>query len=200
MASTMTPLLGPASDQVLLESAEGVVKYRNKKCSMQLTGTSLIITHNNKNDTKIVADIDTESVIGAAIVRTDKKTSHSTMAIYYYPIVNKTPGCCGKKGQEHKRKRKVLNLVITADDKVKTNWLNAINCVSSHQIPWQYDEENDAILPPTRRKYLVFINPVSGRGLAVKIWKKYVQVGILISVEVFPSNFDGCCSGCSCTV
>lgn len=145
---------------------------------------------------KIVCDIDICNVVGAKFF--SQSQSHRVfLEIYRY----ETPsGCCGKGSS---RVRVVTIIYFHEQEEVECqNWVNAINGVLARQHTFMLDVEDGgppsqssygtnaalantrpgavppnlvSVTPPKPRNFLVFVNPVSGRGTAKQIWTEFVE-------------------------
>ena len=78
----------------------------------------------------------------------------------------------------------------TTDQRLRacSNWANALKAVASGQLPLvigERGEEAGQILPPPRREVLVFVNPVSGSGAALRTWHETVAP-FLASADITP--------------
>lgn len=57
------------------------------------------------------------------------------------------------------------------------SWSNAINCAAYNQLPLLRDEDGTGTIAPLKQKRtVVYVNPMSGKGIAFKRWEKVVKV------------------------
>ena len=130
---------------------------------------------------KHVKDVDLLSVIGADIVGpgtgTDSSsstvTSMSTLNIHSYGYDNGSSllGRVSCMGGSNFRSYRVISLQF-GDPSMCQSWANAINRIVWSSVPITKSADEP---PPPPRKYLVFVNPVSGTGCAMSVWTEEVQ-------------------------
>lgn len=153
------------TDAIILCDETGSVKYQNKSVTLTLTRTSLILESIKKRSSELTLSL--SSFIGATI-RNDGKYAGKVLLIHLFAHPSRSCCSCCSSGSG-KRKHSTVDLLFT-NDRDCMNWMNAINTILC-QSTLTRDKEG-MIQPPPSRRYLVFVNPVGGTGIAVQIWNR----------------------------
>jgi sphingosine kinase len=174
----------------LLNSDAVKVKFRRHTCCIQLTSDQFIVSKLG-NTNKVLLKIEISDIIGAA-EKIGKNSSESCkLEVYYYPLAQ---GCCVSHSEGNMRVRKVILLDFMSDSISAVNWKNVFNYVSSGQVPTRLDQINASadnigsgatqlessenkfrVSAPKSRNIIVIVNPVGGKRLGMKIWKRFVE-------------------------
>jgi diacylglycerol kinase family enzyme len=177
MSDTSVPLItdtNPASlVDLLLTEDGGAIQFKGVEVYMALSSQSLTVRKDKKIN-KSLGEFLLSSIVGAKIKsKNSYKETCFTMEIYMYVIYN---GCCHNKKDGNGRKRKVISFEFFKNEPLCRKWTNAINSAIVGYIPLLIAENGSDVLPPPKqRHYLVFVNPVSGKGMGIKIWTKDVK-------------------------
>lgn len=163
------PLISPDSSQdpsniCLLSDESGKISYNNKIINLKLTSINLFLI--NFKTKKIIKQINLLDSIGSHVF---EYKDHSELWIYLYAFHNS----CFQSNKLRKRNVIKINFENKFKDLVFT-WANAINTVSYGEKLLKSNDGID-VLPIKQRKAIVYINPVSGKGIAMKAWNKVVS-------------------------
>lgn len=153
-----------SSLNTLYSDESGNILWGKKRVSVIMTSELLsLFSFSSK---RLLKSFDMSSIVGSKVASEKKK--FRVLEIYSYP--KSSGGIFSTKGL---RSREVLELEFDMSNAEVTNFSNAIDCVAmSKQISRSKD---GAVLPATKRKFIAFINPVSGTGSSPKIWKSVVK-------------------------
>lgn len=179
MINQTTPLMSGlqlTNDQSLLTDETGRVKYRSSKASIQLTNHSLTVSYIKKDGSfKKAIEYDTSALVGFNYVPVKgKKDTHIFKAKFIlYPV--KKESCCHSNKAGDVRERTELEVQFHTEETVCLNWKHAVYSIVYDQLPLAMDENGIDLIPPKTKEFVVFVNPKSGKGTAIKIWKKYVK-------------------------
>ena len=155
---------------------EGAVYYRSHAIRLTLHLADMSLEIFDLVDQTLVKQVDMASVVGAEAILAGTRSSspplsvpHSTLKIYNYCYddCSSLLGSlsCGATSPPRYRSCHELALQFL-DAAVCQAWAIAVNRISWSSTP----------LPaPRRRQFLVFVNPVSGPGYAMSVWKSTVQ-------------------------
>jgi diacylglycerol kinase family enzyme len=180
MSSVSSPLIDIDIERCILMEESGKTKINDHNCSLGLTTSQLKITlsHNKK-----CFHYDISNIIGARNRSNNKKSCFGKSDGYLLEIflynIKKSNFC----GNEKLRFREVISILFSdvAENDCE-NWANAINLVTSTLLPINIqtsdvknENKNIKYDIPKRQKFLVFVNPVSGKGTATKIWESVVK-------------------------
>jgi len=181
---------------IVLKEDSGRIKYKNNKVILLLSNEYVhIIDYNNFINKKLIKEIkkvELEGIIGSNYEFKNRNDKHFTMKIFSYNYDKKSS--MFKSSNENRRKREILSVdFINVSQNICDIWKNAIyhmaynnysdKCIYNHdpsEIELALDTNAEIFdnkqfqTPPNRKRYIVFVNPVSGSGIAQKIWKKKV--------------------------
>ena len=158
------------------EEQSGNLRFRNNKCCMAITSKSCFIYQINKSksDIRVLSSFSVESLIGAHC-----SPSRNEWALKIYLYVPHQSNCCTSQ-KEINRQRHIITIHFHFDKKVNEqvcmNWMNCLRFLSIGEIPppalMNNDREGDmhVVERPRQRKFLVVVNPVSGKGTAMNVW------------------------------
>jgi len=167
------------------EDNNGNLEYKCKPCCFTITADICyiykIIQSNKK--VQILYEFSVKSLIGSSYRKIDKNICNLDIFLY----CPETSWFCENSKQSGNMKRKRKHLVITfnfknaSNEKICKNWMNTLQSISSGLKPMTPFNCSDLILgmpdvlsieapTPPIRKFLVIVNPVSGRGTAMQVW------------------------------
>ena len=163
--SMINPMV--ANDEYyILRDESGLVSYKNKPCIIMYTSSSIII---KQKDASKTITIETRDVIGASCVNC---TVGSDVWIYRYCY----PASC-LSGPSKFRRANHIKIHFNTNPTVISNWVNVINAYSA-QMPVVKKNGMDGVVEfeaPKQRKYLLFVNPHSGSGTALRVYTHYAK-------------------------
>lgn len=167
------------------EDQAGNLKIGSTKCCLALT-TEMgcvyrLLGKNNVVD--VLHSFPLDSLVGASC---KQEASYFTLSIHLY--VAKQPGCCSSlKKNEIDRKHEVVKIEFhygkSENERICLNWVSALRSMSIGDIPSNFlvsgevspamlKSESFTVTAPRQRRFLVFVNPVSGKGTAMKVWER----------------------------
>jgi hypothetical protein len=153
-------------NQILLTEESGDIHYQNRPCLLTLTSLTILIEGTQKKPT--VESIPLNGLIGATISK-EGKGAGKTLELHLFAFPQKgCLSCCCSSPSTRKISTKQL---LFSDPLSCSNWMNAINSIL-RDLPLIRSEEDGSIQAPPSRRYLVFVNPVGGTGIAVQIWNR----------------------------
>lgn len=174
----------------LLSNDSGKIMYKGRNCHLSLGASELFVFDVAGRNT--VRIINLFSVIGTKCLPSNSEQDLSILEVYDYRYDDSN--FLARMFKSKLRKCETISFHF-ADNVTCQQWSNAIN-----QTSQQSNDSNLSNLvnigniesgnssesgsgqyfsaPPARR-FLVFVNPVSGRGLAVSIWKNQVEPMLL---------------------
>lgn len=186
MSSTV-PLMSAvqgAKEGAILSNDSGLVHYRSRPCTVTLDQQAFAVHAQDKHE-QLLIGYPASSLIGMKykIVTVKGKTCYRA-ELFFYPTVS---GCCGGPRAENRRQRRVVQLIFNTNESVLIQWMQTIQ---SYVAGKQADLA--AADPSTTyevRKFVVFVNPKSGSGTALKIWRQTVcpmfqEAGIEVTLIV----------------
>ena len=159
------------------------VFYRTHACRLTLHLADLSLEIYDLVDRTLVQEVDLASVVGAQAVvaggssRVSSSSSvpHATLKIYNY-CYDTGSSLLGSLtcGTSLARKyRSCHELIVEFQDAALCEaWAAAVNRIAWSPTP---TPAPPSLPPPRRRNFLVFVNPVSGPGYAMSVWKSTVQ-------------------------
>jgi hypothetical protein len=162
-------------DQILLSDESGEVKFRNNSCLLTLTMNKLMIENLRKKSIELIISLG--DMLGATIIMEGK---HSGKILELHLFAPPSRCCCNCFSSKSIRKLTTIQLFFP-EPQICSSWMNAINSLM-REIPLTRSTEG-AIQPPPTRRYLVFVNPVGGTGIAVKIWNRVQPFLTYASIE-----------------
>lgn len=180
----------------LLSNDTGRITYLGRPSNLILNAFDLSICDIKDGKTKRVIDL--ISVIGSKSVSNHDKqnTDSAILEIYNYKVDESFLSSFSK----CKLRKCETVLIEFANSAICEQWATAVNCIVQSQTPHNRDsnitEEGEISLlidslssPPASRQFIVFVNPVSGRGDAVSVWESAVkpmliQAGVQVKLVV----------------
>lgn len=179
-AMSHVPLMTTVSDQVegfVVGENSGKVYFHGKASTVVIDHNHVTIRNTDQNRS-VLLDWPASALIGMRYDAIKSKNKKAFKAELYFYMIRK--GCCDSASQDHRRQRKVLTLIFYTDESVLSNWLHSIQAFVAGRIPIHVDGETPevtstepVIMPP--RRFVAFVNPKSGAGTALKIWKRIVE-------------------------
>ena len=160
------------SQDIMISDESGNVSYNGSPIFLALSTQSLILYRNTNKTLKSIGEYPISSIVGC--VNKSKKRGNET--VYYievYAYLPVTSFCCSRP-KEIVRQRKQIDVFFGTHSSLCQRWTNAINSASAGVIPLILADNGSDVVPPKEKQFLVFVNPVSRKGTAVKIWNKAV--------------------------
>jgi sphingosine kinase len=154
------------SDEHCLQDETGLVKFRGKACNLMLTNKCLVV---EDRSSPAVTRFDIADIIGAKC-SAGKSPDTYTLTVYRYILSNGL--FCGS---PKLRTAAHLSLSFHRDVSVCQNWSNIITALAANQVPVPHPRNSGEFLAHTKRKVLVFINPHSGSGMSLGVWRKVAE-------------------------
>lgn len=198
--SSGTPLLRSdhQMSQILLHSTN--VEQRGKPVILTLSQSHILINNvDSKNDNNLTVTTGGDDNGGHVYSLVDvigSKAMGSTLQVYCYP---KQDGCCGiGKGM---RKAAHLSFKFTSDADA-VHWSSYLAYLLRDLLPAEHPASTSTstygtvsstvtavvVVPPPPKRYLVFVNPVSGKGQGKIVWKSvekmFSEAGVELNVVV----------------
>ena len=162
---------------------DGNVFFNSHACRITLHASASSIEVYDLVERKHVQDVDMLSVVGADVgdVKADGASSStvaamSTLNIHSYGYDNGSSllsrVSCMSSSQL--RSSRTISLQF-GDPFMCQSWANVINRIAWSTLPITALSVTADTPPPPRRRFLVFVNPVSGVGSAMSVWVDEVQ-------------------------
>jgi len=168
------------------EDQTGNLLFKGKPCCFAITIDICYLYKIGqvKKQVQILAEFSVKSLLGSSFRRIDKNICN--LDIFLCCPVNNW--CCGASKQSENRRRKRKHITISfnfknaPNEEICINWMNTLQSLSSGIVPSTPFNSPDSILglpsdinsfkvpAPPIRKFLVIVNPVSGRGTAMQVW------------------------------
>lgn len=164
-------------DSILLSNTSGKVLYRGRPSELILSTSHVKVV--DCKTRKQVITIDLRNVIGAKVFRYN---DYEDIEVYRYEYPKPSIFNCCHRSTLRSRNHILLRFSSKQSANESLSWCNAIRCVAYNQLPLSKDEEG-LILPPTRRRAVIYVNPMSGKGQALKAWEKTVK-GMFSEAEI----------------
>ena len=169
-----------ANDMLMVDEEQlGNLRFKNKKCCVAITSKSCFIYQitESKSDIQVLSSFSVESLIGA---HSSPSRNEWDLNIYLY-IPRQSSCCSSQKENEINRKRHIVTIAFHFDKKVNekvcVNWMNCLRILSLGEIPPSVGINNSdgdgdvhTVDSPRQRKFLIVVNPVSGKGTAMNVW------------------------------
>ena len=158
---------------------EGSVFLKGHACRLTLHINESSLAIYDLVSRKHVHEIDLMSVVGAEALHGNSSSTQSILHIYDYGFPDGSSLLSSISCMSSRRNRTchVIELHF-AETSICRSWANAINIITSSTVTPTVTSQNMSswmTSPPPRRKFLVLINPVSGPGNAMTVWKEEVQ-------------------------
>lgn len=167
----------------LLSNDSGKITYLDRTCHLRLgTGELFVFAVATR---RVVKVLNLTSVLGSKALLANVEHDLSILEIYDYKFDDSSVVPCWK---AKKLRKCEVTAFRFADSVTCQQWSNAINHAILSQSPSPVhvnacsSEEagmtvSDAYLlaPPRPKRFMVFVNPVSGSGRAVSIWRNQVE-------------------------
>jgi sphingosine kinase len=151
-------------DNFLTTTTNGIVTHNGRKVSLNLTRYILSLTDERN---AVVVEIEVSDIIGAKHIVRPHNKSH-IVEVYTYAHSYNNCFCFASSSKLRSRTCTILDFSNNEEESLK--WKNAISEVA------RWREETRANFNPIRQRiFLIFVNPVSGTGSAVRIWSHYVK-------------------------
>lgn len=152
-----------AGEYVLFDDS-GKIKLLNDPVVMHLFSDKVIYQFMNKINSTVSINMDD------ILVAEDCESAKRPYDLKIVTFGLKHSTLCGFQNDR-------LSKTITfnfLDESVCSNWANAINCMARGQR-CKYDSTEVYISPPINKNYLILVNPISGSGNSMKIWRDEVE-------------------------
>ena len=158
---------------------EGSVYVKDHACRLTLHINESSIAIYDLVSRKHIHEIDLTSVVGAEALSGSSSSNRSILHLYDYGFNDGLSLLSSISCMSSRRHRAchVIELQF-ADASTCRSWANAINIITSSPVTPTVTSTNVSswmTSPPPRRKFLVLVNPASGPGNALSIWKDEVQ-------------------------
>lgn len=172
--SASTPLISNSDflpNDILFSDTSGKLLYENKPCHLQISLQSVSVQGIRDKD-KLNFLLQMKDICGIQY-QTTKKSRKYQITIYTYPI---KPNSC----TFHQPKDGVLRIskhyLFQCSEELLCQQIESLLITLIHQQPVRKDPQTQSILPPqTTKHYLVFINPVGGKRIAMKLWRQKIE-------------------------
>eukprot|EP01031_Cornospumella_fuschlensis_P043197 gene43197-52799_t len=173
------------SDDVIIRDETGLIKYKSKPVTVSIDRQNIIVNLFGGKTSKTLVQYDSQDLIGMKYNHVQKKkVSYYKAQLILYVVAK---GCCSSAKAEKKRKKVILELLFdTAEQITLQTWSSRIAHYVGNKA---YDDAELDSVPVLSRKFLVFVNPKSGKGTSLKIWKKvvetiFIEAGIDVNLVV----------------
>ena len=158
---------------------EGSVFVKDHACRLTLRINESSLSIYDLVSRKHINEIDLISVVGAEALNGSSSSSRSILHIYDYGF-NDGSSLLSSISCANSRRNRVCHVIELqfADVSTCRSWANAINLITSSSVAPTVTTQNASSWmksPPPRRKFLVLVNPASGPGNAMTVWKDEVQ-------------------------
>jgi len=166
-------------DNEILLSKEFTLYPKSKLALVQLTNHSIFINNNSSR----VEQIQLDDVIGCHILEGNKTTSSKLfICIFYYPMQKRL--FQGTSRYRYTRSLGIEESFQSKDGRTTAEiWKKVIKLIISGRKMTKADIANlDELETPTRN-YLVYVNPFSGSGKAIRMYKSYLRK-VLAEAEI----------------
>lgn len=170
----MTAVRASKDDNIIYNDS-GSIYYRSQPCSVAFDRETFSVFSKDKNN-KLLIEYPSSSLIGMKIQPLQSKKGKSYQADFFFYPPRSSLFCAlgGGNCTETRRSRKVLSLVFQTDENIPNQWASVIQSyVSGNRVARLRDGTEPVV--PSQRHFLVVVNPKSGKGEAMKIWKKTIQ-------------------------
>ena len=167
----------------LLSNDSGKITYLGRTCHLSLRSRELFVF--DAAEKRVIKIISFASVVGSKAVLSSNEQDLSVLKVYDYKFDETKYLFCFQRKKY--RKCETVNFQF-ADGATCQQWSNAINnmILSEFQLPTDvqsYSSEEDGTSPsqnhlslaPRPKRFIVFVNPISGQGLATSIWKNQIE-------------------------
>lgn len=174
MAASTVPLMSAVhnqySEDIVIRDETGLIRYKSKPVAVCIDRQHVTVTLLGKA-AKTLLQYDSQDLIGLKYTHVQrKKASYYKAQLILYPVVK---GCCSSNKAEKKRKKAIVELHFDVVDQITLQtWSSRITHYVGNKA--FADIESDSS-PTLTRKFLIFVNPKSGKGTAMKIWKTVVE-------------------------
>jgi sphingosine kinase len=188
--TTTTPLLAgpgeqrPSENKIVFSDETTKIYFGSTLVHLQITETEVnIISH---TDGSVLHHFSHQNLIGANYKLLQKKVPNNLASnavhqfnLFYYLI--RKPWFCGSGAADHKRYRKEVrlyfyNLPQDSCDAYLANLQALVHRLVFQATPVEFlDPSRYQVKPIPQKSILVFVNPVSGKRMAVSVYKKYVE-------------------------
>jgi sphingosine kinase len=179
MINQTTPLISGVqltNDEMLIKDETGRLTYQASKAVVELTKTTLTVSFIKKDaPAKKAIQFDTSALVGFEYkpVRGSSAEFVFKAKFILYPV--KKEWLCHSNKAGDVRSRKELVIFFHTEETTCMNWKHAVYSIVYDQFPLEYDKNCTTFIPPRSKEFVVFVNPKSGSGTALKIWKKCVK-------------------------
>ena len=177
----------------LLSNDSGKITYLDRTCHLRLGTVELFVF--DVATRRVVKVLNLMSVLGSKAQSATVEQDLSTLEIYDYKFDDSSIVPCRK--TKKLRKCEVTTFRF-ADSVTCQQWSNAINHAILSQSPSPVHENAcvseeagvslsnaNLLVPPRPKRFMIFVNPASGSGRAISIWKSQVEpIMIHAGVEV----------------
>lgn len=171
----------------------GQVAYEGVPCVLALTHHHLTVysfpnTAKDLKQKKLIS-YSTSDMIGLTYIREDGSVSNSAtittssavsssrphtymVEVHFYPV--NPPGCCASSKDGKYREYRSIKVAFICPEAVVIEWQKAVKNVS-RGVHREILIESGKSVVPTRRSFLVVLNPKSGQGKSQSIWQNSVE-------------------------
>lgn len=187
--TTTTPLLANHEDiaanvekmEIYFQDNTTKIYFGSTLVHLQISNSHVILF--SAKDNSIVEEFSHKDLIGSSFktlqTKTPKNPKSNTVYqvnLFYY-FVQKSWFSCSSEESDKKRYRKEIHLyVYNVADEYCSNLQNYFYRIVNHATPMEYSNyETFQVRPISQKSILVFVNPVSGKRIALKVYKKYVE-------------------------
>jgi sphingosine kinase len=179
MGGLEKPLIGSFAESYVYTTDEGV-SYKKTSCSLLLSADTFSIVDLEGGTTLFTVNI--TDVVGAKVV--EKSSTNFNLEVYSYAYVSATSLFCCLCKEAKKRRRLVTQIDFGANSTECIKWANMINHFAARVEDMRgrngsfdvEDAKSGSKVPPyVPRKFVVFLNPISGKGLAMRTWNDTIS-------------------------
>ena len=167
----------------LLSNDSGKINYMGRTCHLSLRSRELFVF--DAVEKRVIKIISFSSVVGSKAFTGNNEQDLSVLKVYDYKFDESKYLFC----LQRKKLRKCETVSFQfADSATCQQWSNAINnmILTESDLPTEiqsYSSEEDGTSPsqnhlsvaPRPKRFIVFVNPISGQGYATSIWKNEVE-------------------------
>eukprot|EP01040_Poterioochromonas_malhamensis_P003207 gene3207-3418_t len=208
---TATPLL--ETTEILYEDNTNKIYYKKRLVRLQITTQDILIYLKDSSGVvnTPIAVFSHKDLLGSHWKLLQKKQANQSTVHQYnlhYYFVKKSWFGCGEAEEKQRSHKEVHLYVYNCDEAVLDNWNTLLYRIIHHEFPQAISPSSPSsssspnsvgllnhpqlfsAIP--QRCFLVFVNPVSGKRKAFKVWKKTVEPMLKqanIKVEVIVTEF-----------
>jgi sphingosine kinase len=174
-----TPLIQPTTNTPFIMSSDsGDIRYQNNRVSLVLSAENLYVFDFVSKATR--KEIHLNAIIGAKRRQVQKPTNYSWLDVFVYDFIKPSClNCCSK--VQKLRVRELVSFKVPATEAASVDdWVSNILAAMNNK-PILKTEEGLILGPQngfasgSARRFLIFVNPVSGKRTAVREYETKVK-------------------------